>query len=88
MVNKAFNINPENDNYKFVINDGVFGLTEESAAILLNDAYYNDEYKALYNDEGWVITEENNEYNFTSENGAFFENFNKAQVDFIADLIK
>ena len=78
---------PENDNFEFEVNSGEFGLTSIEAARLLNDAYYSDEYNALYNDEGWVITIENGEYNFSSENGFFFENFNKIKIDLIAKNI-
>lgn len=74
-----------NDNYEYVTNDGILeGFTIFDAAELYKSAEYSDEYNALYN-EGWVITEVDNELEFATESGIYYMNFNKAQVIMIAN---
>ncbi len=77
-------MNYANDNYEFVENNGELeGFNINEAAALYKGAYYNDEYEALYND-GWVINETETEFEFASENGAYYMTFNKGRVMMLA----
>ncbi len=77
-------MNYANDNYEFVENNGELeGFNINEAAMLYKSAEYNNEYNCLYND-GWLITEIDNEFEFASENGAYYMTFNKGRVMMLA----
>lgn len=69
----------------YYYNDGSINMTIFEAARIIKAAEYNEEFHSYENnEEGWSIDIfEGNIYEFLSYNGAYWQCFDKAKVDFI-----